>query len=209
MEYVKFQDKNFALKQKVSGLWKEKTCYLCGKHLKDNESIALIVLPSDIRFSGKYKKMRNNQVVHTKELENLIASASTMEEVADILEKSSAKTENLTEEEKEKIQIFINAAYTCGFKDVTKNSKGVVEIKKYGTSDKIRYNVYSDDISYHNKRKKQLFDSFLERQQVTDVYNAFHKLLGDNKSSDYDAISEISECFSKAVETTNKIMGGN
>lgn len=203
-EYVKIGNQNFAMKMKATCHWGNKTCYFCGKHFKTDEEISLIVLPSDIRFNGGYKKMKDNQVVHTSELESFIENMTTIKEVADAMEKHKVKKETLSEELEKRMETFVCAASKCGFSDFIKKKDGTVICKKYGSSDTIRYNVYTDIIEYHNKRKKALFDGFLGRQIETNVYNKFHELLGDNKHSDYDALTSIGECIS----TANKIIEG-
>lgn len=79
--------------------------------------------------------------------------------------------------------------------------------KKYGASDSIEYNVYTDTISYYNRRKKTLFDGFVERQIETNVYNKFHELLKDNKHSDYDALKTIGNCFEQVSKIMNNQKG--
>lgn len=206
-EYVICEGKEFAIKIKSSKHWGSKICYLCGKHIKENDDIALIVLPSDIRFNSGYKKMEDNQVVHLDEIEEFIKDKSSIKEVADALEKHKVKKEILTEKEKEKMKIFVDAAYDLGYHSSTTKSNGIVVCKKNGTSDKVMYNVYTDIIEYSNNRKGYLFDSFIEKQIITDVYNKFHKLLGDNLNLDYNALDSINKCLSEAIDTTNKIMG--
>ena len=40
------------------------------------------------------------------------------------------------------------------------------------------------------------------------AFNEFHRLLGDGKHDDYNALKAFSDCLSGAIERTNKIMGG-
>lgn len=200
-EFFKIGDKNLAMKIKANKSWGSKTCYFCGKHIKENEDIALVVVPSDIRFT-EYKKMRNNQVVHLNELVDFSKNMTTIKEVVDAMEKHKVKKETLTKEQENLMDVFIEAAYFYDFKVATKKKDGIVVCKKYGASDSIEYNVYTDTISYYNRRKKALFDGFVERQIETDVYNKFHELLKDNKHSDYDALKTIGNCF----EQVSKIM---
>lgn len=150
--------------------------------------------------------MKSNQVVHLDELKKFSKDMTNVKEVVDAMEKHKVKKENLTKEQDALMNVFIKAAYAYDFKDATKKKDGIVVCKKYGSSDTIQYNVYTDTIEYYNRRKKALFDGFVERQIETDVYNKFHELLKDNKHSDYDALKSLGECVSNAIKTTNEMM---
>lgn len=205
-EYFKIGDVNFAMEVKASKAWCSKVCYFCGKHIKENDEIALVVVPSNLRFNGEYKKMKSNQVVHLDELKKFSKDMTNVKEVVDAMEKHKVKKENLTKEQDALMNVFIKASYAYDFKDATKKKDGIVVCKKYGSSDTIQYNVYTDTIEYYNRRKRELFDSFIEKQIVTNIYNKFHELLNDNKHSDYNALKSLGECVSNAIKTTNEMM---
>lgn len=207
MEYIKINDKPIAFQQIAGGLWTEKTCYICRKHFQDGEKIAVIVCPSELR--KQFPAFKKNQVVHLAELRDYIESVKTVEELFIVLSNAKRpKKEVLTKEQDKILDTFINAAYNIGYKDASKKKDGSVSCKKYGSSDTLIYNVYSDRIEFRNRRRRQFGDGFTERSILAKAFNEFHKLLGDGKHDDYDPLKAFSECLSGAIETTNRIMGG-
>ena len=189
----------------TGGLWKEKTCYISGEHFKDGEKLVILIPSMEIRKN--LKKIKGNVVAYLCYVEEWCQEVNSIEEFWEKMDSHKTPKFKLTKEQLEKIEIFVKAAYNCGYKKSTKKKNGSVVCTKNGTSDKVTYNVYSDNISYENRRKRQLFDSFIENQKITNVYNEFHKLLNDDKHSDYNAINAFSECMDAAIKTTNDIMG--
>ncbi len=207
MEYIKVNDTAIGIKQIASGLYLKNICYLCRKHFKENEEIVIIVCPSGLR--KQFPEFRRNQLAHQDELMQYVNSATTVEELfAMLTESKKPKKETLTKEQVARIDIFIQAAYNIGYKDATKKKDGSVSCKKYGSSDTIVYNVYTDGIDFRNRRRRQLGDGFAERAIIARAFNEFHNLLGDGKHDDYNALKEFGECLGKAVEVTNRMMGG-
>lgn len=190
----------------TGGLWKEKVCYICGEHFKDNEKLVILIPSSEVRKN--LKKIRGNVVAYLTYVEEWCKNVNTVEEFWQKLDSHKTPKIKLTIEQEQKIEIFIKAAYNCGYRNSTKKRDGSVVCKQNGTSDVVKYNVHSDMISYDNRRKRQLFDSFIENQKTTNIYNEFHKLLNDGQHSDYNALEAFSECMNKAIKTTNDIMGG-
>lgn len=197
--------KEVGIIQNTGGLWKEKTCYLTGEHFKDGEQLVILVPSSEMR--KKLKKIKGNLVAYLTKVEEICANVETVEEFWLYLDTYKTPKIALTQEQETKIDIFIKAAYNCDFKDASKKKDGTVVCKQYGTSDSVKYNVHSGSITYHNRRRRKLFDSFIEKQIVTNVYNEFHKLLKDGEHSDYNAIEAFSDCMDKVIKTTNDIMG--
>lgn len=206
MEYIKIGDKSIGFKSKAGNEWCKETCYICGKHFQKGEELVVVICPYE--FKLKYKNLNRNKIVHVDEVNELINKSTTFEEFWDYFGNiKKPRKEKLTEEQEKRIEIFIDAAYNKGYRYSTKKSNGTVSCKKNGSSDRVEYNVYSDNISYFNKRKKGFGDVFVERGFVTQVYNEFHRLLNDGKRDDYDAIKAFSNCLNSAIETTNRIMG--
>lgn len=207
MDYIKIKDKAVGFKQIASGLWLKNICYLCRKHLQEDDEIVVVVCPSELR--KQFPDFKKNQLIHLDELMQYVEKSETAEELFTLLTTSKKpKKEVLTDEQISRINTFIEAAYNIGYKDATKKKDGSVSCKKYGSSDTLIYNVYTDGIDFKNRRRRQFGDGFTERAILAKAFNEFHKLLGDGKYDDYDPIKALGDCFNRAIETTNKIMGG-
>lgn len=185
---------------KAGKMMNAKTCYLCGKHFRNGDSIALIIPPMEIRRNEEYKRVKTNLIMHADEMEDLVHGCSIPDAFNRLEHAKKPKKEKPGEEEKRKIQAFIDAAYKCGFrKTVKNNANGDVACKENGSSNTVFYNVYSDVIEFYNRRKKGLFDGLADRQIEANVYNAFHKILEDGMHDDYDAVKTLSSCLNRAA----------
>ena len=143
MDYIKINDKPIAFQQAAGGLWLNETCYLCRKHFQNGEKIAVIVCPSELR--NQFPIFRKNKVVHLAELMDYIESVETIEDLFIALSSAKKpKKEVLTKEQDTILDTFVNAAYNIGYKDAKKKKDGTVSCKKYGSSDTLIYNVYTD-----------------------------------------------------------------
>ena len=63
------EEKSIARVMTASGLWTEKTCFVCGKHFLTGDSIVLVVPPYE--YKRKYKRLIKNAVMHRHEWEEL------------------------------------------------------------------------------------------------------------------------------------------
>lgn len=207
MSHIKIGDKAIGIKQVASRVWLDRTCFLCGKHFREEEKFAIVICPSELR--KQFPKFQRNQLIHLNELNAYIAECETAEELFEKLSSAKKpKKETITKEQDERLDTFIRAAYNIGYKYAANKKDGSVSCKKNGSSDTLIYSVYTDRIEFRNRRRRQLGDGFIERGVIAKAYNEFHNLLGDGKHDDYDPLKAFSECFNSAVETTNKIMGG-
>ncbi len=114
------------------------------------------------------------------------------------------KKVEITPQQKEMVEQFIQAAWHYGYKDY-KYTKDGAQSKMSGSSDILRYNVHSDMIRYSNRRKRGLFDGMFENQIVANVWNKMHEIRGDGKRNDYSADKVLNEALEKAKDFVNKV----
>lgn len=189
----------WVMKSSVS--WTEKNCFMCGKHFQIDDKIVLVV-PSG-EYKRKYKRLELNAVIHQDEWEELKKEFGSIDKVLEYMGKSTKpRREKLTGQKKEMAEQFIEAAYCYGYRD-SKYTKDGAQAKMSGASDLLKYNAYSDRISYSNRRQRGMFDGLFTNQLVANVWNKMHELRGDGKRNNYSADGIIN----KAIDKTKEIMG--
>ena len=197
------EENNIARVMTASGLWTEKTCFVCGKHFLTGDSIVLVVPPYE--YKKKYKRLINNAVMHQHEWEELKQTHDSFDDIFHTMGRSKKpKKVELTPQQKEMVEQFIQAAWNYGYKDY-KYTKDGAQSKMNGSSDILRYNVHSDRIAYSNRRKRGLFDGLFENQLVANVWNKMHELRGDGKRNDYSADKVLNKALGNSKDFMNKV----
>ena len=102
------------------------------------------------------------------------------------------KKAEFTAEEKAKIDAFRSACHHYSFWNDVEKPYGL-KCQKRGSSLYVEYNVYADSIGIDFRGKRGLFDTFYEKQIVTNIYNKMHEILGDGKHDDYSATKTIND----------------
>lgn len=196
------EENNVARVMTASGLWTEKTCFMCGKHFLTGDSIVLVLPPYE--YKKKYKRLINNAVMHQHEWEELKQTHDSFDDIFNTMGSSKKpKKVELTPQQKEMVEQFIQAAWNYGYKDY-KYTKDGAQSKMNGSSDILRYNVHSDRIAYSNRRKRGLFDGLANRQVVTNVWNRMHELRGDGKRDDFSAKEVVNQAMDKVSDIFGK-----
>jgi hypothetical protein len=186
-------------------LFCEKTCHICGRYFRKGEKAAFIVPAMEYR--KKHPELSDNKFIHVDEFNEFVKDVDDLDAFYEKLASQKAKKEKLSEENHQKLETFIDAAYNCGYRYPTKiTSKGTVKCKINGKSDYVTYNVYADHIEYGDNRKGFLFDSIIAAQKVAKVYNEFHALLGDGLHDDFDALKTIGEVINDAHKTVDSML---
>jgi hypothetical protein len=168
----------------------EKTCHICGKYFRKGEEVGMLIIPFEYR--KQYPTLKQNKLIHISEFQEYTKNINTLDGFYEKLANTKVKKEKLSEENHKKLEIFIEAAYNCGYRYPSKiTSKGTVK------SDYVIYNVYSDTIQCGDRRKGFLFDSLIDSQKATKIYNEFHALLDDGLHSDFNALETLGKVLEK------------
>ena len=137
----------------------------------------------------------HNQMPHTDCWDKFCKGITDDEILAEKLKKHrKPKMKDMTEEQKFFIDAFKQATYAKGFANFKNTNYGGVAAKRE-TSATIKYNVFSNIISYDDRCKRGLFDGFFINEINTNVYNEMHKIIDDGKCKNYNASKEIKKVF--------------
>lgn len=174
-------------------------CPICGQYFSRGEQYYLIVCNAipEARSEGL-----ENLIVHTHCWETFCAGITSDASLASKLKKHrKPKPRPLTEEQNRHVEAFKTAAYQHNFKSLPNTRDGRVKAERLGTTMSLIYNPYTDVISYHDRRKYELFKPLFDRQLETNVYNKMQELLGTDKRDDYS----VEKVFSDVVNSVNKM----
>lgn len=182
----------------------DKRCPICGQYIRKKEEVCIIVPPTEAR--KKYKKLKDNLMVHYDEWIEFCKENITEEMFAEKLSKhKTPRKKSFTELEQKYIDAFKTACSTFGFYECFEKPYGI-KCKQHSSSLYLEYNVYSDEINIDFRGKKGLFDGFYMREIVTKIYNKMHEILDDGQLKEYSAKDTIQKIVSETEKIVNEIM---
>lgn len=200
-----WKDSNGTVRQFAPRTDSPKRCPICGQYFKKGEKGCVIVPPMDVRRSNK--RLSQNLIVHYDEwvefCDGIVDDSVLSEKIA---KHKIPKQRVLTSDEEKRKSAFIRACHAYGFLVQFEKPYGVKQ-QKSGTSIALEYNVFADTIDLSRRGKQGLFDSFYERQIVTNVYNKMHEILGDGKHDDYSCTKTIQGIAEEVNKSVNEMFG--
>lgn len=180
-----------------------KRCPICGQYFKKDERACIIIIPNE--YKNTHPKLKENLMVHEAEWDTLIHGLTTDQEVAEaVMKHKTPRTAPLTDDEKARLDAFVKACESIGFREVFTKPFGV-KCKQRGISVVFTYNVFMDSIDIDHRGNRGLFDAFYEKQLIAKVFNKMHEILGDGQVDNYSAQKSLDEIADRVKKTMEEL----
>lgn len=169
------------IEQYAHGSWFDKKCYLCGEYFKERDKLYIVVIASE--FKEKYKKFRENIVVHKDEFDKIaVENSNNHELIMNHLIKVTTphKNNSLTELQKASLDAFRKTAVQFGFLIETIKDD-YIRRRVEGQSLTALYNIRTMQVSVVTRAKKGLEEQIVLSELRARIMHNMQAILGAEK----------------------------